>query len=239
MRRTDRLFQIVQIIRGRRLTTAAFLAQRLEVSERTIYRSIADLQHQGVPLEGEAGVGYRLGHGFDLPPLMLTNKEAQALVASVRMAQVWQDPALAQASQVALGKILSILPTAARLAAQSMAIYAPPIGLDPMVQITLQTLREAAQARQKIEVHYKDASNQTTVRILRPLGCFYWGKVWTLAAWCEARQEFRSFRLDRVECLSPIEGMDGQFKDETGKRLADFLRLVAPAGVQEKLDGTN
>ena len=239
MRRTDRLFQIVQIIRGRRLTTAAFLAQRLEVSERTIYRSIADLQHQGVPLEGEAGVGYRLGHGFDLPPLMFTNKEAQALVASVRMAQVWQDPALAQASQVALGKILSILPTAARLAAQSMAIYAPPIGLDPMVQITLQTLREAAQARQKIEVHYKDASNQTTVRILRPLGCFYWGKVWTLAAWCEARQEFRSFRLDRVECLSPIEGMDGQFNDETGKRLADFLRLVAPAGVQEKLDGTN
>ena len=81
MRRADRLFQIVQLIRGRRLTTAAFLAQRLEVSERTIYRDVADLQHQGVPLEGEAGVGYRLGAGFDLPPLMFTHDEARALVA--------------------------------------------------------------------------------------------------------------------------------------------------------------
>jgi biotin operon repressor len=110
MRRADRLFQIVQLIRGRRLSTAAYLAQRLEVSERTVYRDIADLQHQGVPIEGEAGVGYRLGVGFDLPPLMFTEDEARALVASVRMAQVWQDPALAQASLVALGKILSVLP---------------------------------------------------------------------------------------------------------------------------------
>ena len=140
MRRADRLFQIVQLIRGRRLTTAAHLAQRLEVSLRTVYRDIADLQHQGVPIEGEAGVGYRLGAGFDLPPLMFTHDEARALVASVRMAQVWQDPALAQAAEVALGKILSVLPTAARVAAQAMAVYAPPIGLEPAVQTTLQTL---------------------------------------------------------------------------------------------------
>lgn len=82
MRRADRLFQLVQIIRGRRLTTAAFLAQRLEVSERTVYRDVADLQHQGVPIEGEAGVGYRLGAGFELPPLMFTQDEASALVAA-------------------------------------------------------------------------------------------------------------------------------------------------------------
>ena len=82
MRRADRLFQIVQLIRGRRLTTAAFLAQRLEVSERTVYRDVADLQHQGVPIEGEAGVGYRLGQGFELPPLMFTHDEARALVAA-------------------------------------------------------------------------------------------------------------------------------------------------------------
>ena len=86
MRRADRLFQLVQIIRGRRLSTAALLARRLEVSERTIYRDIADLQHQGVPIEGEAGVGYRLGAGFDLPPLMFSADEAQALVAAVRLA---------------------------------------------------------------------------------------------------------------------------------------------------------
>jgi predicted DNA-binding transcriptional regulator YafY len=106
MRRADRLFQIVQLIRGRRLTTAAYLATRLEVSGRTVYRDVADLQQQGVPIKGEAGVGYRLGPGFDLPPLMFTPEEAGALLASVRMAQIWQDPALAAASTTALGKIL-------------------------------------------------------------------------------------------------------------------------------------
>lgn len=238
MRRADRLFQIVQLIRGRRLTTAAFLAQRLEVSARTVYRDVADLQHQGVPIEGEAGVGYRLGQGFDLPPLMFTLDEARALVASVRMAQVWQDPALAQASQVALGKILSVLPAAARTAAQSMAIYAPPLGLEPSVQNTLQTLREATQSHHKVQLEYKDATDQITQRILRPLGCFYWGKVWTLAAWCESRHGFRSFRLDRMSHLQVLDGKAGQFKDEPGKRLADYLRQTAPTGIQDKLDGT-
>jgi predicted DNA-binding transcriptional regulator YafY len=228
MRRADRLFQIVQIIRGRRLTTAALLAQRLEVSERTVYRDVADLQHQGVPIEGEAGVGYRLGRGFDLPPLMFSEDEARALVASVRMAQVWQDPALAQASQVALGKILSVLPAAARAAAQSMAIYAPPVGLEPGVQATLQTLREAAHARNKVRLQYHDAADLASERTLRPLGCFYWGRVWTLAAWCETRQAFRSFRLDRMERLELLQSAAGRFTDEPGKSLADYLRNAAP-----------
>ena len=234
MRRADRLFQIVQLIRGRRLTTAAHLAQRLEVSLRTVYRDIADLLHQGVPIEGEAGVGYRLGAGFDLPPLMFSHDEARALVASVRMAQVWQDPALAQAAEVALGKILSVLPVAARVAVQSMALYAPPLGLQPAVQITLQTLREAVQARRKLQVDYRDATERASLRIVRPLGCFYWGSVWTLAAWCETRNDFRSFRLDRIDCLRPVEGPPQPFQVEAGKTLADYLRAVAPPQVQAK-----
>ncbi|MEY4883376.1 MAG: hypothetical protein RIS34_1230 [Pseudomonadota bacterium] len=232
MRRADRLFQIVQLIRGRRLTTAAHLAQRLEVSERTIYRDVADLQHQGVPIQGEAGVGYRLGPGFDLPPLMFSHDEARALVASVRMAQVWQDPALAQAAEVALGKIMSVLPMAARVAAQSMAVYAPPLGLEPAVQVTLQTLREAVQARRRLQFGYCDATDQTSQRTLRPLGCFYWGKVWTLAAWCETRHDFRSFRLDRMDAVRLVDGAQGQFRDEPGKTLADYLRAVVPPQVQ-------
>ena len=234
MRRADRLFQIVQLIRGRRLTTAAHLAQRLEVSLRTIYRDVADLQRQGVPIEGEAGVGYRLGAGFDLPPLMFSNDEARALVASVRMAQVWQDPALAQAAEVALGKIMSVLPVAARVAAQSMAVYAPPLGLEPAVQITLQTLREAVQARRKLQVDYRDSADRMSQRTLRPLGCFYWGKVWTLAAWCETRNDFRSFRLDRIDSLRTMDGPAQAFRDEPGKTLADYLRAVAPPQVQAK-----
>jgi predicted DNA-binding transcriptional regulator YafY len=213
MRRADRLFHIIQLIRGRRLTTAAWLAQRLEVSERTIYRDVADLQVQGVPLEGEAGVGYRLGAGFDLPPMMFTQDEAKALVGSVRVAQAWLDPAMAAAAEDALGKILSVLPVDARVAAESLPVYGPGYsGLPEPAQRTLQTLREAVQERRKIFINYRDLSEKTSERTLRPLGCFYWGKVWTLAAWCEQREDFRSFRVDRV-------------RDEPGRTLADLARL--------------
>ncbi len=223
MRRADRLFQIVQTIRGRRLTTAAHLAQRLEVSERTIYRDVADLQTQGVPLEGEAGVGYRLGKGFDLPPLMFTLQEAQALVAAVRIAQSWLDPALAAASADALSRVLSVLPTAERAAAESLRVFVPPVGLEPGTQRVLQQLREAAQAQQVAHITYRDAHNNASERTVRPLGVFYWGAVWTLAAWCESRQAFRSFRVDRIETLAVLEQ---HFANEPGKTLADLLRSI-------------
>jgi predicted DNA-binding transcriptional regulator YafY len=221
MRRADRLFHIVQLVRGRRMTTAAYLAQRLEVSERTIYRDVADLQSQGVPLEGEAGVGYRLGAGFDLPPMMFTQDEAKALVASVRLAQSWLDPALAQGAEDALGKIMSVLPAEARVAAEALAVYAGG-GLSDTAQRTLQTLREAVQERRKIFINYRDLSEQPSERTLRPLGCFYWGKVWTLSAWCEHREDFRTFRVDRV---TYVRRLDDRFRDEPGRTLADLLRL--------------
>jgi predicted DNA-binding transcriptional regulator YafY len=227
MRRADRLFQLVQLIRGRRLSTAAHLAGRLAVSERTIYRDVAELQHQGVPIEGEAGVGYRLGSGFELPPLMFTQEEAKALVASVRLAQQGLDPGLAREAEDALGKILSVLPTAARAAAESLAIYAPLLGVDTGNQQRLQQLREAVQARRKVQLHYRDPQDKTSRRTIRPLGCFFWGKVWTLAAWCEVRRDFRSFRIDRIQAMEVLEG---GFQQEAGKTLADFLRHVgAPA----------
>lgn len=224
MRRADRLFHIVQLIRGRRLSTAAFLAQRLEVSQRTIYRDIADLQRQGIPIEGEAGVGYRLGPGFQLPPLMFTEGEAQALVAAARWAQVWLDPALARQAQDALGKILSVLPAGTRAAAESMALYAPLMATDPRTQAHLQTLREATASRSKLVLSYQDQNGESSQRTVRPLGCFYWGKVWTLAAWCEWRAAFRSFRLDR---MAQVKVSAEHFGSEPGKTLADFLRQVS------------
>ena len=223
MRRADRLFQLVQLIRGRRLTTAAFLAQRLEVSERTVYRDVADLQHQGVPIEGEAGVGYRLGAGFELPPLMFTQNEASALVAAARMAQSWVDPALARDIETGLGKILSVLPRAARVSAEALALYAPAMGLDDAIRAQLQTLREAVQARQKLRLSYRDVSGDTSDRTVRPLGCFYWGKVWTLSTWCELRNDFRGFRVDR---MVTVDTLDERFRDEPGKTLADMLRQL-------------
>src|SRR3954469_20604491 len=109
MRRADRLFKLVQLLRGRRLSTAAWLAEKLEVSLRTVYRDVADLQAQGVPIDGEAGVGYRLKAGFDLPPLMFTSAEAEALVAAVRLARPRLDPELAAAAEDAMVKILGVL----------------------------------------------------------------------------------------------------------------------------------
>ncbi|APW41478.1 helix-turn-helix transcriptional regulator [Rhodoferax saidenbachensis] len=221
MRRADRLFQIVQMIRGRRLTTAAFLAERLQVSQRTLYRDIADLQHQGVPIEGEAGVGYRLGAGFDLPPLMFTQDEAKSLVAALRLAQAWLDPGLALEAESALGKVLSVLPTSVRVAAQSLAVYAPSFEIDAQVQHKLQALREAVQLRQKVALAYRDADGATSQRVVHPLGCFYWGKVWTLGAWCESRKDFRSFRVDRI---AELQRLDAHFPHAAGRTLADFLR---------------
>lgn len=221
MRRADRLFQIVQLIRGRRLSTAQFLAQRLEVSERTVYRDIAELMVQGVPIEGEAGVGYRMRSGFDLPPLMFTHDEAQALVASVRIAQPRLDAALAAHAENALSKILAVLPVAARAAAESLAVYAPPIEFDPGTRARLEPLRLAAEARRKVSLQYRDLKDSESRRTVRPLGCFYWGAVWTLAAWCEARASFRSFRVDRIQTLQVL---DETFRDEPGKTLPDLFR---------------
>lgn len=223
MRRADRLFQLVQLIRGRRLSTARLLAQRLEVSERTVYRDVADLMAQGVPIEGEAGVGYRMRAGFDLPPLMFTKDEAQALVASVRIAQPRLDVAFAAQAESALSKILAVLPLTARAAAESLAIYAPPAGPDVATRGRLETLRIAAEAHRKLRLAYLDLKEVASERIVRPLGCFFWGSVWTLAAWCETREGFRSFRVDRI---TGLELLDERFRDEPGKTLADLFRSI-------------
>lgn len=227
MRRAERLFELVQLIRGRRLSTAAWLAAKLEVSERTVYRDIADLMAQGVPIEGEAGVGYRMNPGFDLPPLMFTHDEARALVASVRLAQPRLDAALARQAEAALSKILAVLPAAARAAAESLAVYAPDFGVDEPTRARLEVLRVAIDARRKLQFGYLDAQGRSSERTVRPLGCFYWGEVWTLAAWCETRAGFRSFRVDRVSGLAVLET---HFTDEPGKALADLMRQVERKG---------
>jgi predicted DNA-binding transcriptional regulator YafY len=221
MRPTDRLFRLVQLIRGRRLSTAAFLAERLEVSVRTVYRYITQLQAQGVPIEGEAGVGYRMGKEFALPPLMFNQEEARALVASVRLAQPWLDAELALAAEAALSKVMAILPRAERAAAEDVRMFAPNLELSAKDRAALLVLREATQRRHKLELHYRDSMDKTSVRIVRPLGCFFWGKVWTLGAWCEVRNDFRSFRLDRMH---KVKATEISFRAEPGLGLSDFLK---------------
>lgn len=227
MRRADRLFRLTQLIRGRRRSTAAWLSDRLEVSLRTVYRDVADLQAQGVPIEGEAGVGYRMGAGFDLPPLMFSAEEACALVAALRLAQPQMDPALAAQGELALGRILSVLPSGVRAQAEGLALWVPADGPDAATLQHLGLLRQAIAGRQRVQFRYRDARAQPSQRSVRPLGCFFWGQVWTLGAWCELRQDFRSFRLDRIDALSV---QDSRFRHEPGRGLADYLRHAgAPA----------
>ncbi|MES1161789.1 MAG: WYL domain-containing protein, partial [Rhizobacter sp.] len=171
----------------------------------------------------EAGVGYRMKAGFDLPPMMFTKDEAQALVASVRLAQSRLDTALARHAEGALSKILAVLPAAARAAAESRAIYAPPFGPDDATRRRLETLRIAGEAKHRLRIVYLDLKERRSERVVRPLGCFYWGSAWTLAAWCEARNGFRNFRVDRI---GEIEVLETHFRDEPGKTLADLFREV-------------
>lgn len=177
---------------------------------------------QGVPIEGEAGVGYRMRAGYDLPPLMFDAEEAKALVASVRLAQPRLDAELAQQAEAALSKIVAVLPPAARAAAESLALFAPMPVLDEATRDRLLTLRRAAEARTKLRLHYRDLQGEASARIVRPLGCFLWDRVWTLAAWCELRQDFRSFRIDRIVTIRPT---GTRFRDEPGRTLADLCRL--------------
>ena len=221
MRRADRLFGIVQRLRGGRLATARTLAARFEVSERTIYRDIADLQASGVPVAGEAGVGYLLRDGFELPPLMFTRDEVVALVAGARMVQSFGGSAMAAAAAEALVKIGAVLPEAARDRLQRTEIHAARDALPEAIRVTLDRLDGMVAARQVVRLGYRDENDRDTLREVRPLGLWFWGKVWTLIAWCELRGDFRMFRLDRIRWL---EDAGRTFKPAPAQRLVDFHR---------------
>jgi len=223
MRRADRLFQIVQYLRGRRLTTAAQLAEWLEVAPRTIYRDMRGLLLSGIPIEGEAGVGYRLRPGFDLPPVMVSYDEVEALVAGTRMVEAWGSPALAKAGRSALAKIAGALPPSRRDELERPRLFAFNFRADPAVAETLETIRQAIARRIVLDIDYSDARSAATQRLVRPLGLYFWGAVWTLGAWCEARTDFRNFRLDRMRRVSLS---DRRFVEEPGKGLNDFLRKM-------------
>ena len=221
MRRADRLFQIVQNLRGGRLTTAAQLAERLEVSERTIYRDIADLIGTGVPIDGEAGVGYLMRDGFDLPPLMFTRDEITALVAGARLIRAWGGLGMAKAAEEALVKIDAVLPEAERAKAAQVQVHAfQTRALDDKTRALLDDLESCIDRRVGLKITYLDLKGGQSARPVRPLGLWFWGHVWTLVAWCELRNDFRMFRVDRIG-----ETMEGErFKEEPGKRLSDFYR---------------
>lgn len=220
MRRADRLFQIIQFLRTRRVTTASWLAERLEVSERTIYRDVKDLILSGVNIEGEAGVGYVVRRGFDLPPLMISEEEIKALTLGARIVESWADPALATAAQSALSKIETVLPDNLKDSPEQTTLFAPMTQIRPEIASKMAQVRAATDSRRKLQIRYADAKYQLSERTVWPLGLFFWGAVWTVGAWCELRQSFRVFRLDRIQKLVTLEV---NYPIEKGRTLLDLI----------------
>jgi predicted DNA-binding transcriptional regulator YafY len=229
MRRADRLFRIVQLLRRRRtVVTAAQIAGKLEISERTVYRDIRDLVASGTPIDGEAGVGYRLRPGYDLPPLMFDREEIQALVLGARIVAQFGDPALARASESILSKVAGVLPPELEPLLADTRLFVPNTRSRARSAAGLAVAREALVAQRRIRLTYANERGEETERTIRPLGVFFWGKTWTLAAWCELRVGFRSFRLDRISAATIGE----RFEEEPGRTLRDMLQQYGPAAVK-------
>jgi predicted DNA-binding transcriptional regulator YafY len=177
-----------------------------------------------VPIEGEAGVGYLLREGFDLPPLMLTEDEIDALVIGARIVQSWGDPKLATAASDVLAKVEAVLPDQLRPRVRSLMLMAPPTARRPDARIDVAELRLAARRQHKVELDYVSEGGERTHRTVWPMALAFFPPVWLLLAWCELRQDFRSFRLDRIEA---IWFHAERFPDVPGRRLVDFLRREA------------
>jgi predicted DNA-binding transcriptional regulator YafY len=221
MRRADRLFDILQILRRRKTARAADIAETLEVSPRTIYRDIRDMIASGVPIDGEAGVGYILRPGFDLPPLMFTEQQIEALLLGARIVQSWADPELANAAADVLAKVREVLPESRRRHIDALTLWAPDDHHRELIQIDQAALRRAMREQHKIRYCYRDLRERVSERVAWPLVMAFYGPVWLLAAWCELRRDFRVFRLDRMSALIVLEE---RFRAEPGKTALDFLK---------------
>lgn len=205
MNRTDRLVAMVMYLQGRRVVRAEEMARHFEVTVRTIYRDVAALGEAGVPITGEAGVGYSLVKGYHLPPVMFATEEALALFVGAEMVKRFADASLARPMEEALLKIRSVLPRDRQddldRMARAMEIRGPgrlPVGLD---QCTLLPIQQATVSRRILRLTYRDKGSAHTIREVEPLGVTFQGGAWYLVAWCRLRGDFRHFRLERVKAM--------------------------------------
>lgn len=206
MRKADRLFQIVQILRReRRPITADAIAIELETSKRSVYRDIAALMGQRVPIRGEAGIGYVLEDGFDLPPLMLTPEEVDAVALGVQWVSGHADPALGRAARDVLAKLSAVLPEHMQLFLDDPAGGVPPAWQLPESRIDQALLRGWIRKGLKLRIGYEDERGRSSERTVWPLLIGYLESARFLIAWCEMREDFRSFRLDRITAADFLE----------------------------------
>lgn len=214
--RSDRLFSLVEILRDGKLHRAADLADRLQVSVRTLWRDMATLQASGLPVEGERGVGYMLTAPITLPPVALTHQEMEALRLGIALVASAADAGLSYAAHSLAQKIAAVSPEAGRPPPVDSFVFASPEATKAAPYLPL--LREAITASEKLDLSYTDLAGRQSQRRIRPLQLEFWGRVWTVTAWCETSNDFKTFRVDLFKGLSTT---GDHFTAEPGKTLAD------------------
>lgn len=212
MRRAPRLFEIVQMLRlARGPVTAAMMAEVLEVTPRTVYRDIAALQAMRVPIEGGRGIGYILRPGFTLPPLMFSIEETEAMVVALAMLERTGDQALQEAGRKASRKIAGAMPDPLRVAFDGRALFAWGAAAAAPEGISLDLLRLAIREERKLDIRYRDGEGRESTRRLRPIALIYYSAAVNFVAWCELREDFRTFRAERVVSAQVTdEGFSGE-----------------------------
>ena len=232
MRPADRLFQIIQILRrSTRPVTAAALAQELEISKRTVYRDVADLMGQRVPIEGEAGLGYLLASDYDMPPLMLTPDEIEAVMLGAQWVAGRSDKALANAARDVMAKIAAVAPEHLR-----PFIVEPSVGVKPRVakpeeSVDPSRLRSAIREGRKLRLRYQSEAGEETERTVWPVILGYAETTRMLVAWCELRQGFRHFRTDRMIEAETLDESIGLRHGELRRRWERWREMNAPSGL--------
>jgi predicted DNA-binding transcriptional regulator YafY len=228
MRRADRLFDIIQILRlARTPLTAAAIAEELEVNPRTVYRDIASLQASRVPIEGAAGIGYVLRRGYELPPLMFTEEEAEAITLGLLLLRRTGDTSLTTAARSVLAKLASVVPDGLRSRLTQAPFHVSERGAPPKpTAIDLADLRAAIREARKLRLDYVDAGGATTTRVVRPIAIEYYSQATLLCAWCELRDDYRHFRADRI---AGAQVLNDTFASDAHRLLQGWLSLTRPA----------
>jgi len=227
MRRADRLFQLTVLLGRGKVQTGDKLAERLGVSTRTVYRDIQDLCLAGVPIDGEAGVGFRLRGGYQIPPLMFTPEEIQALVFGARLVQSCADAGLQEAAEDVLAKVDAVLPVHLKSLLDDPGLVVPDFRVSPEVKRLLRDLRSAVSRRQIVSFRYTQGDGSVITPRVRPMCLRYISGTWTLGGFSEMESAFRIFRLYRMQQLT-LTG--DRFDFERGRTLADFLAAVDGLG---------
>ena len=223
MSRSDRMFEIIQMLRSAdKPLTAETMAGSLEVTKRTVYRDIAALQAMRVPIEGEAGVGYIMRPGFDVPPLMFTSEEIEAMVVGLSLLRRTGDTGLQAAAERVGRKISDVLPDDTERGLDQRPLYASGWNAIPTAQVDLRLLRRAIRDGETLRITYRDGQTETTERTIKPLAVIYYIEAVLLTAWCELRQDFRHFRIDRIADCAPtgqrFQGEGDRLRAEWRKR---------------------